>query len=323
MRGSKGKGKGKESKDVAASDVSYSRCALLQSNPHFAASNGSKAPKEPPSPGSLHCMAVDKLGEFTPARPRAASDSAGPAVRHKATTVILKNVPAEYSRTALCEEVATLGFGYAIDFLYLPIDSATGHNMGHAFINVRSKDAFRDFKRAFDGVPAELCLPGFESDKTCEICLAEVQGRDANMLKLVTPANLKKWKSNDDWQPLFLDDYGIKMPLEKWQATNGATNGHDKPRQRANSELTSAEFKHKASPVLKSQKSPQTKASPSMRAEAKEFSPSAFSLDEAEPTVLAFSLRAEAAAFSPPMRAEANEFVPTSMMLPEPAFVES
>lgn len=311
----RGKGRGNASQKDAAPDVSYTRCALLQLNPHFMAVSGSKSRKEPPSPGSLHCVSMDKLGESAPSRPRAASDSAHPAVRHKATTVVLHNIPTEYSRTGLCEELAAQGFGYAIDFLYLPINGSTGLNEGHALVNVRSKDAYRDFKQAFDGVPAKTCLPAYQSQEVCKVATAEVQGRDANRQKLCTASNLKKWNNHDDWQPLFLDDYGCKMLLVQ---SNGDENGGYKQRERSTSE-------YKASPVLKPQKSPPTKASPSLRPEAKEFSPSTAPKTKVEPATVKSSppLRADAAVFSPSLRADANEFVPAEalaepMLLPEP-----
>merc|ERR1740117_17058 len=93
---------------------------------------------------------------------------------------------------------------------------------------------------------------------------------------LCTPANLAKWMGHDEWQPLFLDDYGTKIPLVAWKGIDAPGLG---PRPRSSSEheqqlLHSPKFTFKASPVIKPQHSPVMKASPSLRAEAKEFSPS-------------------------------------------------
>jgi len=258
--------------------------------------------------------------------------------------VKLRNIPVEYSRTGLCEDLARLGFGYAIDFLYLPIDGSTGRNEGHAFVNVRSQDAYRDFKQTFEGVKAATCLPAYESDAICEVDIAEVQGRDANMQKLCTTDNLAKWTKNDEWQPLFLDDYGNKMPLVAASSprANGLNGKQASPRQRSNSEQwprgenfqASPKFTHKASPTLKAQRSPQMKAgqspqmkaSPVLRAQAKEFTPSLNAAEHKadEPAVLASSLRADAAVWSPSLRADASEFVPSSVeaFVLEPACVD-
>lgn len=321
MRNGKGKGKGYEKKDKdVETDVCYDRDTLLT----FGIVSAAKASKEPLSPGSLHTRSADQIAGST--RARAATDSAHPAVAHKATTVILKNVPVDYGRTALCEDLAAHGFGYAIDFIYLPVESGAGFNAGNAYINVRSRDSFRDFKKCFHGVPTSTCLPAFDSDKVCEVAIAEVQGRDAHMQILCTPANLAKWMGHDEWQPLFLDDYGTKIPLVAWKGVDAPGLG---PRPRSSSEQEQQErhspkFTFKAPPVIKD--SPQTKASPSLRAEAKEFSPSIVPGDEAEATVLASSLWAQAAPFSPPLNADANEFVPSGMMMPElvlePALVD-
>merc|ERR1719199_1230300 len=191
--GGKGRGKGYEKdkhKDKALYEPSYARDTLLQMNPRFRATSMKERGPAWTS-GSLHCRPREELGEIMePARPRAASDSAHPAVRNKPTTVMLKNIPFKYSRTGLCEELAAAGFGYCVDFLYMPMDSSTGQNLGHAFVNVRTKDALRDFTEAFDGVAAKSCLPRFASTKVCAVVIAEVQGRDANMKKLCTASNM-------------------------------------------------------------------------------------------------------------------------------------
>lgn len=216
----------------------YSRCLLLQLHP-----NCGGAPAKPrsgespwlPSSGALYCATREELSEAgvrlvaavgddqvdhevqdvaDSGRPRAAS--AHPVVKSRPTTVMLKNVPAGYSRTGLCEQLAEHGFGYAIDFLYLPIDAVTGRNEGVAFINLRTKESSRDFFKTFQGVATSACLPRFPASSvgtTCSVVRHEVQGREANMQKLCTTSNLRKWAIHEDWQPLFLDDYGIRMPL--------------------------------------------------------------------------------------------------------------
>jgi len=220
---------------------------------------------------------------------------------------MLKNVPNEYSRTGLCEELAAAGFGYAIDFLYLPIDISTGHNAGHAFVNVRTKDALRDFTKAFDGVPAKLCLPRHVSTKTCAVVINEVQGRDANMKKLCTAPNLNKWMQNEEMQPLFLDDYGQKISISQWQGNDGNT----KQRERCLSQQNSPLIVPQATPNLKPSREPASKSSPTLRAEAKVFCPSSPIILNADPTLC-----------SPSMRAEADVFVPSLGMLPDAAVVD-
>jgi len=317
-------GKGGSKKEDGASDVSYSRDFFLQLK---AASTKSA---EPRPAEALHCMPRSKLGEIAePARPRAASDSAHPAVKNKPTTVKISGIPGEYSRTGVCEELAAAGFGYAIDFLYMPIDAATGYNLNHAFVNVRSKDAYRDFLQAFHGVPTKSCLSAYPSEEVCEVSISEIQGRDANMQALCTSANLKKWATNDDWQPLFLDDYGKKVPLNEMEKQRS------KMRGRAASDRMAAWSSPKLTPQVPPSLKPEQGASkklssPPMRAEAKVFSPGlraeakSFSPTSVPDTVvMPPAVISDASASSPSLRAEANEFVPTGLtMLPETAFVD-
>jgi hypothetical protein len=318
-----GKGKGKDSGKEKNSQVSYDRDFLLQLK-----LASMKLHASPPSKESLHCLSREVVGNLEVAqasRPRAASDSAHPAVKNKPTTVALNNIPVKYSRTRLCEELAAHGFGYAIDFLYMPIDPASGHNLGYAFINVRSKDAHRDFVRAFHDVPASSCFPGFPTSKNCEVSKAEIQGRDANMRHLCSASNLHKWKAHDEWQPIFLDDYGKTIPLAQWQS--GVENGKQKKASSAQNSPMLAPQAHPpgildcSEQTIKSWMSMRKEAavfSPSMRPEAKPFLPSTCG----ETKLASSSVPTGTPQSSPTLRAEANEFVPSAELLPEPALVD-
>mmetsp|Transcript_123523 Transcript_123523/g.349191 ORF Transcript_123523/g.349191 Transcript_123523/m.349191 type:complete len:307 (-) Transcript_123523:105-1025(-) len=277
----------------SSAEFRYGRCELLQLKP-----NDSTFSPSPWASGSLYCASRQQLASVMaePARLRAAS--ADPIARNKPTTVMLSNIPVEYTRTRFCEKLAEHGFGYAVDFLYLPIDSSTGRNVGHAFINLRTKDAFHHFLQTFQHVPARTCLPDFPSATTCHVKTADVQGREANMRNLLTASNLSKWANHEDWQPLFLDDYGTKIPFSQWQCSDG----QGKQRRCASA---------KNSPILAPQQSPVLKPQPNnsqMKASSPEFVPQKYM-----PNKFA----------SPTMRAEAKEFVPSmTVMLPEAELVD-
>jgi len=312
---------GKGHFETGETETSYSRDTLLQLKAFLMDSAAMSK-----SLGHLHCVSAGKLVEIAKtARPRAASDSAHPSVKNKSTTVMLKNIPVGYSRTGLCEELAVAGFGYAVDFLYLPIDRNTGLNMGHAFVNVRSRDAYRDFMKAFHKVPAQSCLPAFDSTGICEVSIAQTQGREANMRQLCSAVNIKSWITHDEESPLFLDDYGEKIPITQWQGREE----EGKPRQCA-SVHGSPNLKPHAPPVLGSeQNGVSKKSSPPLRAEAKEFAPAmhpeAKCIEAAkigEEKLVSSPFCANASAYPPVLRAEANEFVPSSGLLPESSFVD-
>lgn len=200
------------------------------------------------------------------------------------STVVLWNIPHEYTRTNLCERLAYYDFGYAIDFLYLPIDSKTEQNMGTATINLRTQAVYNEFFKVFHGVPAKDCLPNFPSTNVCEVSFAEVQGLEANIEKLCTPDNMKHWANRDSRQPLFLQDDGTRISLTSARKRSGSSNygsGTEEPEKPVKStqlKATSTEFVPNQLNLLLSALVP----SPVLRAEAPEFVPSNFSLPEAD-----------------------------------------
>lgn len=323
--------------------ICYSRCALLQQKDKITENEDSPWF----SPGHLRCeeraVVATYAKEDSNTRPRAASDL---PVRSKPTTIKLSGVPVDYNRTGFCEKLAEHGFGYAIDFLYLPLASsessaALGRNAGHAFVNLRTKDAYRDFMATFNGVPASTCLHGIgSSDKPCMVSLSDVQGREANLRQLCTPSNLKKWAKYEGNAPLFLDDYGQRMALEAPRHAGGYNNGDSQhapaPRARAVSDScqsmkadSPAFIPQASSPAFVSQVTDaSTMASPSMgTAESPEFVPKSGGSALASPSMGP----ADAPEFvpklnskemsSPSLRAEAKEFVPgpPGMSLPDAA----
>ncbi|CAE7621292.1 ML3, partial [Symbiodinium sp. CCMP2456] len=52
------------------------------------------------------------------------------------TTVMLRNLPNNYTRDMLLELIDSMGFRGQYDFLYLPIDFQTHACLGYAFVNL-------------------------------------------------------------------------------------------------------------------------------------------------------------------------------------------
>jgi len=70
------------------------------------------------------------------------------------TTVMLRNLPAGYTRTALVELLDNQGFKGSYDFVYLPVDFVSWTAFGYAFVNmVCPSEALRLWKH-FDGFTA-------------------------------------------------------------------------------------------------------------------------------------------------------------------------
>lgn len=128
------------------------------------------------------------------------------------TTVMLRNIPNRYTRDMLVERLNEKYKG-AYDFVYLPIDFNSKCNVGYAFINFTTPDVAAAFMQEYHGAKSKICLPGFGSTKTCEVCYARCQGRDANMENLRDDKFLEKLNERPEWQPLFYDDKGKEIPF--------------------------------------------------------------------------------------------------------------
>lgn len=66
-------------------------------------------------------------------------------------TVMLRNLPNDYSRDMILELLDSEGFAGLYDFFYLPIDFKKGANLGYAFINMVTHEAALRVQAAFHG----------------------------------------------------------------------------------------------------------------------------------------------------------------------------
>jgi hypothetical protein len=96
----------------------------------------------------------------------------------KITTLMLNNVPREYTQDVLVEELTErLGEQGAFDFFYLPWDLKADRNMGFAFLNFSDAAGANRCMREFNHV-------GFRQsprNKPCKVCPARMQGLYNNL----------------------------------------------------------------------------------------------------------------------------------------------
>lgn len=136
------------------------------------------------------------------------------------TTVMLRNIPNRYTRDMLIEQLDK-GFEKQYDFVYLPIDFNSKCNVGYAFINFRTPPAAARFIREYHNAKTKQVLPGFGSNKVCEVAYARVQGRDANMENLRDEKFIEKLQERLEWQPLFYDENHEEIPFSKTLGAGG------------------------------------------------------------------------------------------------------
>jgi len=94
------------------------------------------------------------------------------------TTVMIRNLPNNYSRNMVCAMMDKEGFSGKYDFLYLPIDFRSKASLGYAFVNLISAREARQFWKAFDGY-TKWVLP---SAKVCSVSWSGPhQGQEAHV----------------------------------------------------------------------------------------------------------------------------------------------
>lgn len=110
-----------------------------------------------------------------PKRAKLNASQKGPL--HPPTTMMLRNIPMQYTQSALREELDHSGFADSYDFFYLPMDIKNHTSVGYAFVNfLNSSDATRFFE-AFSGYKFNL----FRSKKIGEVSTAFIQGLENNL----------------------------------------------------------------------------------------------------------------------------------------------
>mmetsp|Transcript_9434 Transcript_9434/g.23947 ORF Transcript_9434/g.23947 Transcript_9434/m.23947 type:complete len:285 (-) Transcript_9434:2325-3179(-) len=95
-------------------------------------------------------------------------------------TVMLRNIPNKYSLDLLLTEMEEEGFGDAVDFVYMPIDTDFRVNRGYAFVNFRSPAASLRFRQRVQG----RGMRRFRSSKVVRVDRAMVQGFEQNLAKV-------------------------------------------------------------------------------------------------------------------------------------------
>jgi len=125
------------------------------------------------------------------------------------TTVLLRNLPKDYTRTQLIELLEDEGFDGTFDFVYVPMDFSSEASLGYAFVNFTAPGDARRCWEMFDGL-AEWGRPG--ENRACEVMWAEpCQG---------LAAHVERYRSSpvmhasvpDEWKPAIFQS-GVRMPF--------------------------------------------------------------------------------------------------------------
>lgn len=126
------------------------------------------------------------------------------------TTVMLRNLPNNYTRDMLLELIDSMGFRGQYDFLYLPIDFQTHACLGYAFVNLVDPGVVPSFWRSFDGF-SNWSLP---SKKVCYISWSGPhQGLEAH-IERYRNSPVMHGEVGDECKPLiFREGVRVEFPV--------------------------------------------------------------------------------------------------------------
>jgi len=125
-----------------------------------------------------------KVFDHTAKKESAVSDAMNMPQHNGITTLMVRNVPYEYTVGEFAEELNKAGFEAQYDLLYMPTRRNNLSNLGYAFVNFRSPESAVRFQVAFRKHSFKLhARQAFH--KAASIKAAQTQGLQANLSKVV------------------------------------------------------------------------------------------------------------------------------------------
>lgn len=125
------------------------------------------------------------------------------------TTVMMRNIPNNYTREMLLELLNKHGFAQSIDLLYLPIDFQTEVGLGYAFINLVSEKEVDAFRERFHGFSDWAVA----SQKVCEITWSDpLQGIQAHIDRYRNSPVMHESVPDSNRPMLFKDGLRVDFP---------------------------------------------------------------------------------------------------------------
>ncbi|CAK9112131.1 Protein MEI2-like 4 (AML4) (MEI2-like protein 4) [Durusdinium trenchii] len=126
------------------------------------------------------------------------------------TTVMLRNLPNNYSRDMFLELLDEQGLGGLYDFVYLPCDFCRDANLGYAFVNLVDGEAVKHAWSSFDGF-SNWSLP---TSKVCQVGWSGPhQGFKAHVERYRNSPVMHK-SVPDTYKPVIFKD-GVRKPFPR------------------------------------------------------------------------------------------------------------
>lgn len=171
------------------------------------------APASPAAPGHGPGCVSPPPGLSDPAAPSepAAQASPGEAAQEETspTTVMLRPIPASYTRALILEMLDEAGFQGKYDFVYLPMDFTRGIGLGYALVSLLTTSFGEEVIEAFNGFTA-WTVP---SDAVCMALWSEPRQGYAEHLERYRNSPVMHHSVPDEYKPaIFADGKRIAFP---------------------------------------------------------------------------------------------------------------
>jgi len=139
------------------------------------------------------------------------------------TTVMVRNIPNNYTREMLLDLFDSQGLAGHYDFVYLPVDFKRDSSLGYAFVNLSSNEGVKLIQEKLEGF-TDWAIP---TEKVCEIGWSKpLQGLKAHLDRYRNSPVMHE-DVPEKYKPLyFIDGKNVPMPpsTKKLRAPRGKRN---------------------------------------------------------------------------------------------------
>ena len=162
-------------------------------------------------PGKFSTATTQDEGETSQTSPlTSTSQPTSLGAKKERTTVMLRNLPNNYTREMFLQLLDDQGFKGRYDFAYLPCDFYRDANLGYAFVNLVDSKAVDDLWKIFHGF-SDWALP---TSKVCEVRWSGPhQGFKAHVERYRNSPVMHK-SVPDEYKPVMFQN-GVRKPFPK------------------------------------------------------------------------------------------------------------
>jgi len=149
---------------------------------------------------------VSPLSDFMPQT--MSSNAYNSATFAGPTSMMMRNIPNNYTRAKVLDLLDKEGFGGTFDFFYLPIDLKKKFGLGYAFINFVDHGIAAAFRQHFDGFSNWVATSG----KVCQVTFSDrIQGLEAHVERYRNSAIMHP-SVPEEFKPMIFQN-GTPMPF--------------------------------------------------------------------------------------------------------------